>query len=96
MEEAEDEPLFCERAAGTGIGKQAVMVTVRVPSETMKGGRQQETREFGTTRRELLALADWLRCWGVTRAGMESTGDYVRCDGAWVQVGGAAGGRFRP
>ena len=39
MEEAEDEPLFCERAAGTGIGKQAVMVTIRVPSETRRGGR---------------------------------------------------------
>ena len=76
MEEAEDEPLFCERAAGIDIGKQAVMVTVRVPSETRRGGRAQETREFGTTRRQLLELADWLRSWGVTRAGMESTSDY--------------------
>ena len=73
MEEAGDEPLFCERAAGIDIGKQPVMVTVRVPSETRKGGRAQETREFGTTRRQLLELADWLRSWGVTRAGMEST-----------------------
>src|ERR1700728_207929 len=76
MEEAEDEPLFCERAAGTGIGKQAVMVTVRVPGETRKGGWAQETREFGTTRRQLLELADWLRSHGVERAGMESTSDY--------------------
>jgi transposase len=76
MEEAGDEPLFCERAAGIDIGKQMVMVTVRVPSETRKGGRQQETREFGTTRRQLAELADWLRCWGVERAGMESTSDY--------------------
>ncbi|TVZ05060.1 hypothetical protein EAS64_10590 [Trebonia kvetii] len=57
MEEADDEPLFCERAAGIDVGKQAVMVTVRVPSETRKGGRAQETREFGTTRRHLLELA---------------------------------------
>src|SRR6202044_2267362 len=76
MEEAEDEPLFCERAAGIDIGKQMVMVTVRVPSETRKGGRAQETREFATTRRQLLELADWLRCWGVERAGMEATSDY--------------------
>jgi transposase len=76
MEEAEDEPLFCERAAGIDIGKQAVMVTVRVPGETRRGGRAQETREFGTTRRQLLELADWLRSWGVERAGMESTSDY--------------------
>lgn len=76
MEEADDEPLFCERAAGIDIGKQMVMVTIRVPSETRKGGRAQETREFGTTRRQLLGLADWLRCWGVERAGMEATSDY--------------------
>ena len=77
MQEVEDEPLFCERAAGIDIGKQSVMVTIRVPSETRKGGRQQETREFGTTCRQLLALADWLRCWGVEKAGMEST-DVIR------------------
>jgi transposase len=76
MEEAGDEPLFCERAAGIDIGKQLVSVTIRVPSDTRRGGRQQETREFGTTRRQLLEMADWLRCWGVTRAGMEATGDY--------------------
>jgi transposase len=76
MQEAEDEPLFCERAAGIDIGKAAVMVTIRVPSDTRRGGRQQETREFGTTRRELLALADWLRTWQVGKAGMEATSDY--------------------
>jgi transposase len=76
LEEAEDEPLFCERAAGIDIGKQSVMVTVRVPSETRKGGRSQETREFGTARRQLLELADWLRSHGAERAGMESTSDY--------------------
>ena len=76
MEEAEDEPLFCERAAGIDIGKRAIMVTVRVPSERRQGGRRQETREFGTTRRQLLALAGWLRSWGVERAGMEGTSDY--------------------
>ena len=53
MEEAGDEPLFCERAAGIDIGKQLVSVTIRVPSDTRRGGRQQETREFGTTRRQL-------------------------------------------
>ena len=76
MEEAGEEPLFCERAAGIDIGKQVISVTIRVPSDTRKGGRQQETREFGTTRRQLLAMADWLRCWQVERAGMEATSDY--------------------
>jgi transposase len=76
MEEAGDEPLFCERAAGIDIGKQVISVTVRVPSDTRRGGRQQEAREFGTTRRQLLAMADWLRCQSVERTGMEATSDY--------------------
>jgi transposase len=76
MEDVEDEPLFCERVAGIDIGKATVMATIRVPSETRKGGRQQETREFGTTMRQLLALADWLRSWQVEKAGMEATSDY--------------------
>jgi transposase len=60
MQDVEDEPLFAERVA----------------SDTTAGRRQQETRSFRTTRKELLALADWLRSWGVTKVGMESTGDY--------------------
>ena len=76
MQDAEDEPLFAERVAGLDIGKAEVEVTIRVPSDTTAGRRQQETQTFGTTRKELLALAGWLRCWGVTKAGMEATGDY--------------------
>ena len=38
--------------------------------------RAQETRSFGTTKREVLALADWLRCWQVPAVVMEATGDY--------------------
>ena len=76
MQDVEEEPLFAERVAGIDIAKAGVEVTIRVPSDTRAGGRQQETRSFGTTRRELMALADWLRSWGVTKAGMEATGDY--------------------
>jgi transposase len=76
MQEAEDEPLFADRAAGIDIAKAGIEVTIRVPSDTRRGGRQQETRAFRTTRKDLLALAGWLRCWGVTKIGMESTGDY--------------------
>jgi transposase len=76
VEEVEDEPLYCDRVAGTGIGKAVISVTVRVPGETRRGGRMQETREFGTTMRQLPALADWLRCHRVEKAGMESTSDY--------------------
>jgi transposase len=76
VQDVEDEPLFTERVAGLDIAKAEVEVTIRVPSDTGTGRRQQETRAFRTTRSELLALADWLRCWGVTKIGMEGTGDY--------------------
>jgi transposase len=76
VEEAGDEPLFAERVAGIDIGKAAIMVTIRVPSGARRGRRQQETREFRAVRKDLLALADWLRCWQVTKVGMEATGDY--------------------
>ena len=82
MEDVEDEPLFAERVAGIDIGKAEVMVTIRVPSDTRKGRRQQETRAFRAVRKDLLALADWLRSWGVAKVGMEATGDYVRREGA--------------
>ncbi len=62
--------------AGLDIGKAGVEVTVRVPGKTAGGRRRQETRTFGTTRRELLDLAAWLACWEVTKAAMEATGDY--------------------
>ena len=76
MHDVEAEPLFAERAAGIDIAKAGIEVTIRVPSDTRAGRRAQETRSFATTRRELLSLADWLRSWGVTRVGMEATGDY--------------------
>jgi transposase len=76
MQDVQDEPLFAERVAGLDIAKTEVEVTLRVPSDTTAGRRQQETRTYGTTRRELDSLADWLHCWAVTRVGMEATGDY--------------------
>jgi transposase len=76
MQDVQDEPLFVQRVAGLDIAKAEVEVAIRVPSDSSTGRRQQETRTFGATRKELLALADWLRCWGVTKVGMEATGDY--------------------
>ncbi|HUC26358.1 MAG TPA: IS110 family transposase [Streptosporangiaceae bacterium] len=76
MQDVQDEPLFAQRVAGLDIAKAEIEVTIRVPSDTSPGRRQQETRTFGTTRRELESLADWLRSWGVTKIGMEATGDY--------------------
>jgi transposase len=76
MDEVEDEPLFADRVAGIDIAKAEVMVTVRVPSDARPGRRRQETRPFRTILKDLLVLAGWLRTWGVTKVGMEATGDY--------------------
>jgi transposase len=76
MQDTRDEPLFAERVAGLDVAKAEVEVTIRVPSDTTPGRRQQGTRAFGTTRRELLSLADWPASWGVAKAGMGATGDY--------------------
>jgi transposase len=76
MEEVTDEPLYRDRVCGIDIGKAGMAATIRVPSERDPSRRASETREFGTTRREVLALADWLRCWQVPAVVMEATGDY--------------------
>ena len=76
MEELTDEPLYRDRVCGIDIGKAGMVATIRVPSDKNPARRASETRSFGTTRREVLALADWLRCWQVTAVVMEATGDY--------------------
>ncbi len=76
MDEVGDEPLYRDRVCGIDIGKAGMAVTIRVPSGKNPGRRMAETRTFGTTRREVLALAGWLRCWQVPAVAMEATGDY--------------------
>ena len=76
MEEVTDEPLYRDRVCGIDIGKAGMVATIRVPSDGNPARRAQETRSFGTTRKEVLALADWLRCWQVPAVVMEATGDY--------------------
>jgi Transposase len=76
MEEVTDEPLYRDRVCGIDIGKAGMVATIRVPSDKDRSRRAQETRSFGTTKREVLALADWLRCWQVPAVVMEATGDY--------------------
>ncbi len=73
MEEVTDEPLYRDRVCGIDIGKAGMVATIRVPSDADPARRMSETRAFATTRRGVLALADWLRCWQVTKVGMEST-----------------------
>jgi transposase len=76
VEEVTDEPLYRDRVCGIDIGKAQMVATIRVPSDRDPARRAQETRSFGTTRREVLALADWLRSWQVPAAVMEATSDY--------------------
>jgi len=76
MQDAPEEPLFADRVAGADIAKATVEVTIRMPSESHPGRRQQETRGFPTTRAGLDSLADWLGCWQVSKVGMEATGNY--------------------
>jgi transposase len=76
MDEVTDEPLYRDRVCGIDIGKAGMAATIRVPSDANPARRAQETRSFGTTKREVLALADWLRCWQVPAVVTEATGDY--------------------
>jgi transposase len=76
VEEVTDEPLHRDRVCGIDIGKAGMAATIRVPSDKDPSRRMAETRSFGTTRRQVLALADWLRVWQVPAVVMEATGDY--------------------
>jgi transposase len=76
MEEVTDEPLYRDRVCGIDIGKAQLYATIRVPSDSNPARRAAETRSFATTRRGVLALADWLRSWQVPAVVMEATGDY--------------------
>ena len=72
MEEVTDEPLYRDRVCGIDIGKAGMAATIRVPSDKDPARRASETRTFGTTKREVLALADWMRSWQVPAVVMEA------------------------
>ena len=76
MEEVTDEPLYRDRVCGIDIGKAGMAATIRVPSEANPARRASETREFATTKKGVLELADWLRVWQVPAVVMEATSDY--------------------
>lgn len=60
--------------AGLDVHKEGVEACVRHVST---GGKvEHEVRHWGTTTRELVAMADWLSLLGVTHVAMESTGVY--------------------
>jgi transposase len=76
VDEVTDEPLYRDRVCGIDIGKAQMVATIRVPSDKDPARRASETRSFATTKRGVLALADWCRCWQVPAVVMEATGDY--------------------
>ena len=73
VEEVTDEPLYRDRVCGIDIGKAEMYATIRVPSDKDPARRAAGTRSFGTTKKEVLALADWLRAWQVPAVVMEAT-----------------------
>jgi transposase len=88
VEEVTDEPLHRDRVCGIDIGKAGMAAAIRVPSDKDPSRRMAGTRMFGTTRREVLALADWLRCWQVPAVVMEATGDYWKPVFCRLEAGG--------
>ena len=68
------EVLF-ERCAGIDVHKRTAVVCLVTPGE--RGRPLRQTRPFGTTTAELLALSDWLGAHGCTHGGIESTGVYT-------------------
>ena len=76
MDEMTDEPLYRNRVCGIDIGKAQMVATIRVPSDRDPARRAAETRTFATTKRGVLALADWCRSWQVPAVVIEATGDY--------------------
>src|SRR3954463_16664385 len=65
---------FFERVGALDVHKAQVTACVRVPGRS--GGREAHLAEFATTVQGLLALADWLKAFGVTHVAMEATGVY--------------------
>jgi len=63
-----------QRCCGLDVHKRTVTACLLTPKS--EGGRNQETRTFGTMTDDLLALADWLAQAGCTNVAMEATGVY--------------------
>src|SRR4029453_14585450 len=76
LEETNDTEELIGRIAALDIGKAELVCCARVPSPEAPGRRLQEGRTYATMTRSLLVLAGRLGALGVTRVGMEATGDY--------------------
>ena len=90
--EDEEYQLRYERSCGIDIAKEKADVCVRLPPAREGGRRTSRTETLPATWREITDLGGRLLEEEIEVVVMEATSDYVRCEGAWVQVGGAAGG----
>ena len=77
--------LLYERCAGLDVHPRSISACVRVVSQ---GRTTREVRTFGTSTRELQAMAAWLAEMGCTHVAMESTGVY------WKPVWHVLEGKF--
>src|SRR5437588_8085550 len=76
--------VMVQRSAGLDIAKASLVACAQVPTETGGGYRMVKAR-FGSTCQQLAGLAAWLTGVGVTRVGMESTGDYWKPVFYWLE-----------
>jgi transposase len=82
-----------ERAAGLDVHQGSVVACVVIGTAGHRA--KKEIRTFGTMRRDLAALRDWLLAMAVTHVGMEATGVYWRpvhaaLEGAFTLIVGNA------
>jgi transposase len=77
--------LLYQKCAGLDVHPRSVSACARLVTE---GRTTHEVRTFGTSTRELGAMADWLASQGCTHVAMESTGVY------WKPVWHVLEGRF--
>ena len=89
MEEVTGGPLYRDRVGGIGTGTAGSAATIRVPSDRDPARRVAETRSFGAAKKEVLALAGWLRSWQVPAMVTEATGDYWKGPFAGWRPGGS-------
>lgn len=68
--------ILYQRCCGMDVHKKTVVACLMISGST--GRVHKETRTFGTTTPEILALGDWLRESECTHVAMESTGVYWR------------------
>lgn len=66
-----------ERAAGLDVQQGLVVACVSIVAAGRRTSR--ETRTFGTVKRDLTGLRDWLLEMGATHVGMETTGICTWC-----------------